>query len=231
MINEEEKFIFLHIPKTGGTSIEKAVMSEKWENTNNTRHYNIRRLGLTKKQCDNYTIFTVSRNPFTRIASTYNHFLQSPDNYLQRKQWAKEDYPFCKYVKNIEDYFRGNLVVSLPDSNGKGSFLYRAMTKENFYNYQNFNTDVKFILDTQHIETLKWWTKTIDGQHADCHILRFERLDSDWEKFKSKIRISSKLEKLNVLKTSGDDYMKYYDKDSKKIIQKLYAEELRNQEQ
>ncbi len=108
MFNEKEKFLFLHIPKTGGTSINTAVMSELGRSTKNRRHYNIRRHGLTKKDCDEYNIFAVLRNPFTRIASTYNHFMVGPEIFPAYR-CNKKSYTFYKYLLNIKKYFDGVL--------------------------------------------------------------------------------------------------------------------------
>ena len=210
MINEKEKFIFLHIPKTGGTSIEDFVIPKKWETTNNLRHYNIRRMGLTKKECDEYTIFSVIRNPFDRIVSTYKHFLVSEYG------GAESNYPFYEYVRNIDRYFEGELKVNT-DTVENSHMLYRA-------------TDAKgrVVLDSQHVETTSWWTRTLDGKTADCKFLRFEQLNNDWNDFKHKIDIRSPdtLEKLNMsVKTRS--YVNYYQLlETRDIIQYHYKTDI-----
>tara|TARA_R100000664_G_C2743357_1_gene131545 strand:- start:536 stop:1168 length:633 start_codon:yes stop_codon:yes gene_type:complete len=210
MINCKEKFIFLHIPKTGGTSIERAFLPDKWKTTKTKRHYNIRRMGLTKKESDEYNIFTVLRNPFTRIASTYNHFMNGPEN----PGFDKKSYTFNEYVYNIEKYFNGLL---------KPRTEYASIHRvEDEYG--------KVIFDSQHVETLSWWLETEDGEQANCHFLKFESIEDDWEKFKTTINAESKLKHLNASETSEEEYMSYYDKESREIIQQLYKDELRNYE-
>jgi len=209
MINCKEKFIFLHIPKTGGTSIERAFLSKKWKTTKTkTRHYNIRRLGLTKEEAEEYNIFTVLRNPFTRIASSYNHFMSGPEN----PGFDRKTYTFYKYTINIKKYFDGILKPRTEHPS-----MYRVEDK-----------DGKVIFDSQHVETLRWWLQTTDGKQANCHILRFENLNEDWNKFKNSIDIQDDLLHLNESNTTEEEYMAYYDDKSKNIIKELYKDELRN---
>lgn len=211
MINCKEKFIFLHIPKTGGTSIERAFLPQKLKTTKTkTRHYNIRRLGLTKDEADQYNIFTVLRNPFTRIASSYNHFINGPEN----PGFDKKSYTFDEYTINIKKYFDGIL---------KARTDYPSI-------YRVENKDRKVIFDSQHVENLRWWLETSDGEQANCHMLKFESLNEDWDKFKSTINTETKLKHLNASGTSEEEYMSYYGKESKEIIQQLYKDELRNYE-
>tara|TARA_Y100001949_G_scaffold95857_1_gene80930 strand:+ start:779 stop:1528 length:750 start_codon:yes stop_codon:yes gene_type:complete len=224
MINHEEKFIFLHIPKTGGTSIEH-ILTRK-ESTEGSRHYSIKKLGLNKQECDKYKIFVVLRNPFTRIASTYNHFMHGPDNEIvlvkrgflmfDEKTWNTENYTFNDYVLNIQKYFNGELQVGTNEGTRK---LHRV-----------YDNKGRCILDSHHIETLQWWTKTKDSDNADCEILRFEKLNQDWEKFKGKINFDDKLQKVKKdnwgLPDSEDSYLSYYDNESKKIIEKIYKKDL-----
>ena len=229
MINHKEKFIFLHIPKTGGTSVE-SILTKK-ESTEKKRHYNLIKMGLNKNECDKYRIFAVLRNPFTRIASTYNHFMHGPDNKLTsttggfvmlegkvypnvKKTWNNSNYTFHQYVLNIRKYFNGEYEVD------KGNRVY--------------DSEGRRILDAHHIETMSWWVKTKDNLKSKCETLRFESLNEDWENFKQKINFTETLKKVKKdnwgLPDDVEYYMSFYDKESKKIIQELYVEELRNYE-
>lgn len=67
LVNHNKKWGYLHIPKTGGTSIEKAYYvldsTTKWL----TQYGTLNEFGNVK----NYFLFTFVRNPYTRFGSMY----------------------------------------------------------------------------------------------------------------------------------------------------------------
>jgi hypothetical protein len=67
MINNEYKFIFMHITKTGGSSIEKLFNYEGIKHQRPIELINI--LGQTT--WDSYFKFTFVRNPWDRTVSEY----------------------------------------------------------------------------------------------------------------------------------------------------------------
>lgn len=68
LINHAQKWAFIHIPKTGGTSIS-SVLQEVEGTERITMHDSIRAL----PDSPNYFIFTFVRNPFTRLQSAFQH--------------------------------------------------------------------------------------------------------------------------------------------------------------
>ncbi len=77
----------MHIPKTGGTSITSILLKD--ENTEQISVHDSLRL----LDCDNsYYIFSMVRNPFTRICSAFE------DEY--RKGNTKHDFGY--YLKNVD---------------------------------------------------------------------------------------------------------------------------------
>ena len=67
LLNRFNKWAFIHVPKTGGTSLNHVL--KKDTNTEViTGHDSIRILN----DVGDYYIFTIVRNPFTRLASAYN---------------------------------------------------------------------------------------------------------------------------------------------------------------
>ena len=83
MISHKHKFIFVHISKTGGSSIERALnpdikldSSPRTKNTGNTvlkeKHWYVDRYQQEyKKQFDEYFKFTIVRNPWDREVSRW----------------------------------------------------------------------------------------------------------------------------------------------------------------
>ena len=69
MISHKHKFIFVHIPKTGGTSIESLFIRNAHIKDVPGKHHMVRNLDgeLLKK----YFAFTFVRNPWDRMVSYY----------------------------------------------------------------------------------------------------------------------------------------------------------------
>lgn len=80
-IFESQKTIFIHIPKTGGTSITKKFLP----NFQDFKHEDfLSYKNFLKDKINNYKIFTVVRNPYERIVSYFNmHITKTP--FLQKK--------------------------------------------------------------------------------------------------------------------------------------------------
>lgn len=67
-IFERSKSIFIHIPKTAGTSVSEALYGEQpWHHPIKLYHE------LDAKKCHDYFSFAFVRNPWDRLYSTYNY--------------------------------------------------------------------------------------------------------------------------------------------------------------
>ena len=113
MISYNKKFIFVHINKTAGTSMEKALadygvkkLEEKGDlkfelNYNQSQHFNCdeykKYLG---SEYDDYFKFTVVRNPFDRVVSYY--YGGAIQKGLNFKDWVVDRY----LNENYKDYIR-----------------------------------------------------------------------------------------------------------------------------
>ena len=76
MINHEHKFVFIHIPKTGGSSIEYLFMPETIGKEGMCIHYAGKHSQLKDKRVTDYFTFSFVRNPFDRILSHYTFFIK-----------------------------------------------------------------------------------------------------------------------------------------------------------
>ena len=103
MISHHRKFIFLHIPKCGGTSIESVFGS--WRNNyskdyfylgKNRQHFLLNKILDEYPKCSNYFKFAFIRNPFSRVVSEYNYILSNSKNL--------KDLSFKDFVLNLENY-------------------------------------------------------------------------------------------------------------------------------
>ncbi len=200
MISRNKNFLFIHIPKTGGNSIQNILApyaDEKIVNKNNLQdgverfeveheHLKINKhSSLTdyKNQLDLMSFkdlykFSVIRNPFDRLISFYF----SP--HRQVNNWDKKE--FIKLVESI------NPIKSY-------------ITLKRNLNILSFN---KNKLD-----------KDLD------FLIRFENLEKDFEKVCKKLDIPfNGLPHRN--KSNKENYKKYYDSELERLVLKKYKDEI-----
>jgi chondroitin 4-sulfotransferase 11 len=108
----KEKLIFIHIPKTAGTSIKKLFLNDNDFSllTNLKKHepiYNIKKNNIN--DYNKYKKFAIVRNPYDRIVSSY-FFLQKMNikNFFQTiefNEWIKNPckHP-CKLLPGLTKY-------------------------------------------------------------------------------------------------------------------------------
>lgn len=122
MIINSQKFIFVHIPKTGGTSIEKLFDDSfyGWDEKHCLwkQHCSIHQMqSVYGIDVDSYYKFAIVRNPWDRAVSDY-------------KWWTRASSPFFDFLKNttLEDYLlirNGYEKINhLNDSTGRADHFY-----------------------------------------------------------------------------------------------------------
>jgi hypothetical protein len=132
LINKTQRWGFIHIPKTGGTSITH-ILENQVGTTRVTGHDTIRRF----ENSENLFIFTFVRNPYTRILSAYFHGMRK----------GEHNYSFEEFLKK---------------SNGRGldllpQIIYigtNSNKKRNLYigKYENFKNDLNYVFDKLQID-------------------------------------------------------------------------------
>lgn len=129
----------IHIPKTGGTSVNEALFNKKlgqnWVRIGFARHDSY----LELKRANDLTnafVFSIVRNPFTRTYSYYHHFLLV-NNFSSTKDLSFKD--FLMIVKEKKFYPRTPL-ISFDQSHfliDEDLNVTKNLTK--IYKYENLN--------------------------------------------------------------------------------------------
>ena len=97
IISAEKKFIFVAVPKTGSSSIEKALAeySDEELERGKTKHTMLRH--IPHMLDEPYYKFCFFRNPWDRMVSFYHYHLRQGDQFLSRdykdvsfKEWLKK---------------------------------------------------------------------------------------------------------------------------------------------
>jgi len=116
IVSNKYRFIFIHIPKTGGTSLAepeyrdgKGVLAGVLGDTDYIRAGHIRAVGLKAQMgphWDDFFKFAFVRNPWDRMVSLYHYFLQDPEKRasgLGRRIAACDDFmDFCHRLEELE---------------------------------------------------------------------------------------------------------------------------------
>ena len=84
---ENEKLIFIHVPKTGGTFVERKLA--KLKNKVFGGHSNYIHFKNKIKSIDNYNIFSIVRNPYDRLISAYFYFIKPERCKYDKNEWKE----------------------------------------------------------------------------------------------------------------------------------------------
>jgi hypothetical protein len=84
MISFNKKLIFIHIPKCGGTSMEKFILDNIDDKSIETKHFNIDMYKSTYQNINSYFKFCIIRNPYDRFLSLYNYFCKGSEIYKNK---------------------------------------------------------------------------------------------------------------------------------------------------
>lgn len=208
MISHKHRCIFIHIPKTGGASIEHIIWPSKKDKTElnlwmgfTSKYSNKYQTGglqhllasQVKKEVgdntfDNYFKFTIVRNPWDKAISQYTYMKKRED--LRSFIGMKKDDCFKKYLSLIS-------------------------TK----NHVQWENQSKFILDmNQNI--------MVD------YIGRFETFEHDVYEILHKIKMRSNILGIKIIKiphrnkSDRSHYREYYDRESQEIVNYLYKQDI-----
>ena len=77
MINHKYKVIFIHIPKTGGTSVREILRINDFEKSEIKSHPSYKAYTDSCETYKEYFTFTIVRNPYDKMVSQYKYFTES----------------------------------------------------------------------------------------------------------------------------------------------------------
>lgn len=238
MIGLQKKTLFIHVPKTGGASLNKLFMNnlvdkqienslhkemtggkrlvQKKINLHATYRELSDRFKIFNKSIEDFFIFSCVRNPWDRALSAYKYFmyriLESPWTWKQKNISKSSFLGFKDYILYDNVATKG-LTISV----SKGGGLPVNFTGE--YNW--FND----ILKKPQVHFLKNNFGKIDIDF----IMRFENYENDYLKLCDLLNIKDKtiIHNNNTRPTkTKNSYKDFYDNDLKKFISKQYEEDI-----
>ena len=218
------KIIFVHIPKTGGGTIEKTLGIYGNDNNGNLspdhtllygkyknkflQHLTISQIKeINKKEFDTYKKISFVRNPYDKIISEYLWRIQV---------YGKRKLEFKEYI--IEEV--------VPRKNNINKFV------KNFYKDESF---VPF-LDAHYINQVDYLF--LNKKLAVDEIGKFENFEDDFTRIFNKKPINTKVHKSKINYTyylikkilpkflANKMYRKYYDYETENIIRKEFSKDI-----
>lgn len=205
MISDDRRCIFIHVPKTGGTSVEDAIWGPDWSvRTPEQLWMGIVRPGFNKYQSgglqhllasqirqevgeerfDAYFKFSFVRNPWDKAVSQFHYLKTRPD--LRKVMGVRPWTTFRGYV--------------------------RILRKRHERHVQSFE-QWRFICDES-------------GDPVVDFLGRFERLEADFRTVAHAIGMPDVALPHSMKSTKRRPYPDYYDRRTADIIAELYAEDI-----
>jgi GR25 family glycosyltransferase involved in LPS biosynthesis len=181
MISHKHKCIFIHIPRTGGTSIEKALTeADWWKVEKKTKHLDWKTAkNLYKDNWEGYFKFTVVRNPWDWMVSlfrshrgrrrkqkTWKQYLSNPtlvaheQNAAVQSEIIGDEMDFVLKFENLQNDFNtlldklGVKNITLPHSNQRIGY--------HQYYTSYYNDETKQIVAKMHAKDIKKFSYTFD---------------------------------------------------------------------
>ena len=191
MIIEEHKTIFIHIPKTAGTSIKNYFGMKTPKDIEPLKQhdtvYDIKEKIPIKYK--SYSKFTIVRNPYDRMVSWF-HYLKiktNPTNFFtgevnQEQFEFKKNIDFKQWLKNPNKYFiypRELLSVQCNWIDDTVNVLKYENLKNDLENFFKTEIEIPHIHNSNHDNYLKYY----DDQ---CLDLVYKEYKKDFKKFNYK---------------------------------------------
>lgn len=209
MISLEKQFLFIHIQKTGGNSIQNIL-----------KNYSEDEITSEKKHQDGIEMFGVKNDKYNiEKHSTLNQYKKElePDIYKSLFKFATMRNP---YERLISSYFSRNKGRSTWDRDEFKKLIYGEATMREYIVEDSFLTKIDRTLGLNLSQKLKSLDSDID------FLLRFEHLNEDFKKLCEIIDIPfSPLPHRN--KSKRKHYTEYYDQELIDMVSERFHEEIK----
>lgn len=196
IIAKKYKFMWIHIPRTAGTSVTKAFNTLGLKGfAGRGGEFEIAELKEWREELFNeYFKFCFVRNSWDRFVSGYF-------NLSEEERW----YDFNEFVIKFHNSYKlwNKILLDFPDAKRHAKNAFGA---------------------PQFIPQSKWFA--IDGKIVVDYLARFENLQEEFKFICDKLKMPD-LELPHWRKTEHKFYRKYYNKNTIKLIEEIYEEDIR----
>ena len=244
MILDDHKILFIHIPRTGGTSVEKFFEFKTHDNLLSTQSSIRNAQHLTLKEytqeidIEKYFKFTIVRNPWDRLLSWY--------------LWSYADLIYFQYMSEKGHYvstgkkgrtrawLRGkNLLNDRDNTFTDHKFFLKFKTAFSAF-VQKLESARSLCLDPQYDNLYevdnrlhgRWimpqvkWLELDDKINLD-YICKFEKLKSNFATVLRKNKIKNGPLEITGCIHNKPNYRKFYTKKNQEIISNIYCDDIK----
>ena len=234
-ISEKNKFIFFHIPKTAGSSIHIFLKDyyqlegiDRKDPIPPIHHMKAKHFLKYNNNQKSYYKFAFVRNPFDRLVSAFFDFTQIRPKYLSKfekfKSFIGSDRLKYNYFEledrdfiNYEEFCTKGLILN----NKKNSL--KIKKNETFKEFCIKIVTSGWIKDTHFLPQSEFLCDDSNNLLIDF-VGKYENLKEDLKFISRKISIDIDID--HHRKTDHLNYRKYYDKETKTIIENYFKTDL-----
>ena len=198
IVSNRRNFIFVHIFKTAGTSIRRAVRRHAMSPWQEPANHVLKRIGIPQYRPTTYPDHLTASGLIQQTSLEYFNSMFSFAFVRNPWDWELSHY---KYILRKSRHHSYDEVRRL------GSFS----------EYVRWRCDRKFQLQKSFV--------IHQGQQVVDFVGRFENLDADFEKVAERLNITAKLKQLN--KTRRSVYQEHYDDKTRDLIATTFAADIK----
>lgn len=201
MINDKHKFIFMHVPKVAGASIENALKNVSGTTDISMMEQLKRERIVAKTLSENldYHFFMFVRNPWDRIVSVYRHSMR------KRRRFPRLS--FSDWLNALRDFY-----VDKIDDGRLSTFDKRHARRQTAFvpNYDR-----------------RYFKTKLNGEVKNIFIGRFEQVSEDFRQVTDWIGLGQlKLSHETWGSCGTVDYIRWYDDETIEKVGELYKSDV-----
>lgn len=238
MIIKNKKLLFIHIPRTGGTSIEHSFGYPRCKGgINSLAQHNTLNQYSEEENINSYFTFSFVRNPWDRLISWY---LWAHADIIYYQYMADQGM-YCSNKNPLKAWEKGKKIMGEPVSchinrkfylrfkNSFASFI-ESLPSRMEGNLQV--PDVNIHLNRENRLIGKWvipqveWLKNTEGEIDLNFIGRYENFETDIKKLFLKVKHPAKSIPILGHILNKPNYQRFYTKKTQQMVRDIYREDI-----
>ena len=230
MISHKHKFIFIHIPKTGGTSIERRFVPFAGHDEHEVSYKHDSAIQMKQKfsqEWKDYFKFSIVRNPWDWLVSRFF--------WSKQRDTIKETCSFKKFIViigNLEmpDFFFTDCISNMHDkegvTGGKTASEINWQYLDGFEAFKDICDENKSKFLIRSLRSQLDMIRDPSENFLVDFVGKIENLQQDFDTICEKIGVDKKNLR-HTTKSNHKNYRQYYDNETRDIVAELYSKDIK----